>query len=169
MTYSLISFLVFQVVVTSHSYTHLYTHACYFSMFLPHCNFLHFTIRIVLVHLLFTTIPVHLESSIHVHYIMLFKQSPPLAMAIVLDQKHGISHEGSSKIEFPVVQIASAIGWDSGTAKQHLKTLEWTKGKIVTKLEFQMTITCFEYNEVPYQRLSTCRTMCWLLELASWR
>jgi ATP-dependent DNA helicase Q4 len=60
-------------------------------------------------------------------------------MAIALDQKHGISHEGSSKIEFPVVQIASAIGWDSGTAKQHLKNLEWSKGKIVTKLAFQMT------------------------------
>ena len=90
-------------------------------------------------------------------------------MAIVIDQKHGISHEGSSNIEFRVVQIASAIGWDSGTTKQHLKTLEWTKGKIVTKLEFQMTITCFEYSEVPYQRLSTCRTMCSLLELASCR
>jgi ATP-dependent DNA helicase Q4 len=62
-------------------------------------------------------------------------------MAIALDQKHGISHDGSSKIELPVVQIASAIGWDSGTAKQHLKNLEWSKGKIVTKLAFHVTTT----------------------------
>ncbi|PNF41052.1 hypothetical protein B7P43_G07676 [Cryptotermes secundus] len=55
------------------------------------------------------------------------KLSPPLAMAIALDQKRGISHNGSSKIEFPVVEIASAIGWDSGTVKQHLKNLEWSK------------------------------------------
>ena len=90
-------------------------------------------------------------------------------MAIALDQKHGISHEGSSKIEFPVVQIASAIGWDSGTTKQHLKNLEWSKGKIVTKLAFQMTTTCFGYSEVSYLRLSTYRTICWLLEFVSYR
>jgi ATP-dependent DNA helicase Q4 len=50
-------------------------------------------------------------------------------MAIALDQKRGISHDGSNKIEFPVVEIASAIGWDSGTVKQHLKNLEWSKGE----------------------------------------
>ncbi|KDR08798.1 ATP-dependent DNA helicase Q4 isoform X2 [Zootermopsis nevadensis] len=55
------------------------------------------------------------------------KLSPPLAMAIALDQKRGISHDGSSKIEFPVVDIASLIGWDSGIVKKHLKSLEWTK------------------------------------------
>lgn len=152
------------MVITSPSYTHI--HACVSISecisYLTHCNLLHFTIRIVLGHLLFRVILVHLESCIHVHYILLFEQSPPLAMAIVLDQKHGISHEGSSKIEFPVVQIASAIGWDSGTAKRHLKNLEWTKGKIVTKLEFQASSV--EYSEVSYQGLSTGRTMCWLLE-----
>jgi ATP-dependent DNA helicase Q4 len=50
-------------------------------------------------------------------------------MAIALDQKRGISHDNNNKIEFPVVDIASAIGWDSGTVKQHLKNLEWSKGK----------------------------------------
>jgi hypothetical protein len=50
-------------------------------------------------------------------------------MAIALDQKRAISHDGSNRIEFPVVEIASAIGWDSGTVKQHLKSLEWCKGK----------------------------------------
>lgn len=51
--------------------------------------------------------------------------SPPLAMAIALDLKNGISHEKDNVIEFPVVDVASAIGWDSGVVKSHLKNLEW--------------------------------------------
>ncbi|PSN39460.1 hypothetical protein C0J52_17707 [Blattella germanica] len=55
------------------------------------------------------------------------KLCPPLAMAIALDQKRGISHDNSNKIEFPVVDIAAAIGWDSGIVKRQLKNLEWNK------------------------------------------
>ncbi|XP_012058273.1 PREDICTED: ATP-dependent DNA helicase Q4 [Atta cephalotes] len=51
------------------------------------------------------------------------QSSPPLAMAIALDMKNGISHKNI--IEFSVIDIASAIGWDSGVVKSHLKTLEW--------------------------------------------
>ncbi|OAD60032.1 ATP-dependent DNA helicase Q4 [Eufriesea mexicana] len=51
--------------------------------------------------------------------------SPPLAMAIAMDLQNGISHENDSVIEFPVVDVASAIGWDSGVVKNHLKSLEW--------------------------------------------
>ncbi|XP_020280257.1 ATP-dependent DNA helicase Q4 [Pseudomyrmex gracilis] len=54
------------------------------------------------------------------------QSSPPLAMAIALDMKKGISHENSNLIEFPVIDVASAIGWDSGVVKSHLKNLEWT-------------------------------------------
>lgn len=50
-------------------------------------------------------------------------------MAIALNLKKGISHENSTVVEFPVVDIASAIGWDSGVVKSHLKSLEWKKGK----------------------------------------
>lgn len=51
-------------------------------------------------------------------------------MAIALDMKNGISHENSNIIEFPVIDVASAIGWDSGVVKSHLKSLEWeTAGK----------------------------------------
>lgn len=56
---------------------------------------------------------------------------PPLAMAIALDLKRGISHDNSSFIEFPVVDIASAIGWNSGVVKYQLKNLEWTAGMSV--------------------------------------
>lgn len=51
-------------------------------------------------------------------------------MAIALDLKKGISHSESTIIEFPVIEIAAAIGWDSGIVKHQLKQLEWTSGKL---------------------------------------
>ncbi|KOX78422.1 ATP-dependent DNA helicase Q4 [Melipona quadrifasciata] len=59
--------------------------------------------------------------------------SPPLAMAIALDLQNDISHENSNVIEFPVVDVASAIGWDSGVVKSHLKNLEWKTVNGVSK------------------------------------
>ncbi|XP_034942130.1 ATP-dependent DNA helicase Q4 [Chelonus insularis] len=53
------------------------------------------------------------------------QMSPPLAMAIAMDRKRGISHDNDTIIEFPVVDVAAAIGWDSGVVKSHLKNLEW--------------------------------------------
>ncbi|XP_046604660.1 ATP-dependent DNA helicase Q4 isoform X1 [Neodiprion virginianus] len=53
------------------------------------------------------------------------QSSAPLAMAIALDLQRGKSHDDSSIIEFPVVDVAAAIGWDSGVVKGHLKDLEW--------------------------------------------
>lgn len=47
-------------------------------------------------------------------------------MAIALDLKKGISHADSTSIEFNVIEVASAIGWDSGVVKYQLKNLEWT-------------------------------------------
>lgn len=55
----------------------------------------------------------------------------PLAMAIALDIRKGISHENSTFIEFPVIEIASAIGWNSGVVKYQLKQLEWTIGMAI--------------------------------------
>uniref|UniRef100_A0A182M862 ATP-dependent DNA helicase Q4 n=1 Tax=Anopheles culicifacies TaxID=139723 RepID=A0A182M862_9DIPT len=54
------------------------------------------------------------------------KECAPLAMAFALDLKRGISHATSTTIEFPVIDVASAIGWDSGVVKYQLKNLEWT-------------------------------------------
>ncbi|XP_029169475.1 ATP-dependent DNA helicase Q4 [Nylanderia fulva] len=56
------------------------------------------------------------------------QSSLPLAMAIALDMQRGISHEDSNLIEFSVIEVASAIGWDSGVVKSHLKNLEWITG-----------------------------------------
>lgn len=47
-------------------------------------------------------------------------------MAIALDLKKGISHADSTSIEFNVIEVAAAIGWDSGVVKYQLKNLEWT-------------------------------------------
>lgn len=58
-------------------------------------------------------------------------------MAIALDMQRGISHEDSNIIEFSVIDVASAIGWDSGIVKSHLKNLEYTTGsKDSTKFRF---------------------------------
>lgn len=54
-------------------------------------------------------------------------RSPPLAMAIAMDEHRGIDHSQSARIEFPIVEVASAIGWSSGQVKAHLKDLEWKK------------------------------------------
>lgn len=52
-------------------------------------------------------------------------------MAIALDIRRGISHENSTFIEFPVIEIASAIGWNSGVVKYQLKQLEWITGSLI--------------------------------------
>lgn len=52
---------------------------------------------------------------------------PPLAMAVAMEMTFGESQKSSHTIEFPVVEIASAIGWDSGVVKRELMNLEWIK------------------------------------------
>ncbi|XP_055608011.1 ATP-dependent DNA helicase Q4 isoform X2 [Uranotaenia lowii] len=61
------------------------------------------------------------------------KQCPPLAMAVALDLKKGVSHDTSTFLEFPVIDVAAAIGWDSGVVKFQLKNLEWTVENNVRK------------------------------------
>lgn len=57
------------------------------------------------------------------------KECPPLAVALTLHKDK--LNESGNVIEFPVVDIAAAIGWDSGICKHKLKNLEWTSGKII--------------------------------------
>lgn len=60
-------------------------------------------------------------------------------MAIALNMKNGISHENGNIIEFSVIEVASAIGWDSGIVKSHLKNLEWKTGGNIIVLLFLFT------------------------------
>lgn len=60
---------------------------------------------------------------------------PPLAMALALAKKQRRKDE--NMIEFAVVDIAAAIGWDSGICKHKLKSLEWGTGTSVRVAELQ--------------------------------
>ncbi|ERL87771.1 hypothetical protein D910_05160 [Dendroctonus ponderosae] len=53
------------------------------------------------------------------------KECPPLAMALAL---HPPKELEDHIVEFPVVDVASAMGWESGICKHQLKNLEWTSG-----------------------------------------
>ena len=52
-------------------------------------------------------------------------RSPPLAAAVAMARNKGESFEGTAQIEFPVVTVSAAMGWDSGTVKRELKGLQW--------------------------------------------
>ncbi|XP_017479708.1 PREDICTED: ATP-dependent DNA helicase Q4-like [Rhagoletis zephyria] len=55
------------------------------------------------------------------------KECAPLAMAIALEIKQNKFKDDSNLIEFSVVDVAAAIGWNSGVVKYQLKNLEWTQ------------------------------------------
>ncbi|XP_055933732.1 ATP-dependent DNA helicase Q4-like [Argiope bruennichi] len=52
-------------------------------------------------------------------------KNPAIATAIALDVQNGKKWDKSSSLTFPVVKIASAIGWKSAELKRNLKQLEW--------------------------------------------
>ncbi|CAH1962091.1 unnamed protein product [Acanthoscelides obtectus] len=54
----------------------------------------------------------------------LAKDCPPLAMALALHKSS--ARDDPNVLEFPVVDVASAMGWESGICKHKLKNLEWT-------------------------------------------
>lgn len=57
------------------------------------------------------------------------RNCPPLAAAIALLTKKGQFDEASNVIEFSVIDISAAIGWDSGVVKYQIKNLEWTNNE----------------------------------------
>lgn len=50
------------------------------------------------------------------------KECPPLAMALALHK----NDKDPNILEFPIVDVAAAMGWESGICKFKLKNLEWT-------------------------------------------
>ncbi|XP_026678070.1 uncharacterized protein LOC103507395 [Diaphorina citri] len=56
------------------------------------------------------------------------KTCPPLAVAIAMElyRTKGDPNKLTS-LEFPIMKLASTLGWDSGILKSHLKNAEWTK------------------------------------------
>lgn len=69
------------------------------------------------------------------------KTCPPLAMALALELKNGKNQEDLSSFEFCVIDVASAIGWDSGIVKYQLKQLEWTTAPNGSKKRSPLTVT----------------------------
>lgn len=54
-------------------------------------------------------------------------------MAIALAIKNKTFNEMDNTIEFSVVDVAAAIGWNSGVVKHQLKNLEWIQGSLLYK------------------------------------
>ena len=54
------------------------------------------------------------------------QKSPPVAAAVALEKKRGRCLDKTAQFDFPVVSVAAAMGWESGTVKRELKRLEWT-------------------------------------------
>lgn len=61
------------------------------------------------------------------------KTCPPLAMAYVIESKRNTSIIQNNVLEFNVIEVAAAIGWDSGMVKYRLKNLEWISTESTSK------------------------------------
>ncbi|XP_064641083.1 ATP-dependent DNA helicase Q4-like [Lineus longissimus] len=53
------------------------------------------------------------------------KKCPPVAAAIALDLKHGVNHNNSRSITFPVVEVSDMMAWDAGIVKREISNLQW--------------------------------------------
>ncbi|GFS79160.1 ATP-dependent DNA helicase Q4 [Nephila pilipes] len=71
-------------------------------------------------------------------------KNPAIATAIALDAENGKQWEKASNLTFPVVKIASMIGWKSSLLKRNLKQLEWNgmKRKTGVMVEFSDLAFC---------------------------
>ncbi|PRD28149.1 UNVERIFIED_CONTAM: Recql4 [Trichonephila clavipes] len=65
-------------------------------------------------------------------------KNPAIATAIALDTENGKQKEMGSNLTFPIIKIASMIGWKSAQLKRDLKQLEWNgmKRKTGVMVEF---------------------------------
>lgn len=72
------------------------------------------------------------------------KTCPPLAAAIALKVKNGTFDETSNIIEFSVIDISAAIGWNSGVVKYQLKNLEWITNENGFPKRSPISVTYFD-------------------------
>ncbi|GBN17081.1 ATP-dependent DNA helicase Q4 [Araneus ventricosus] len=73
-------------------------------------------------------------------------KNPAIATAIALDVQNGKKWEKSSSLTFPVVKIASAIGWKSSELKRNLKQLEWNDMKRKTGVIVEFSDLAFHIS-----------------------
>ncbi|XP_028969166.1 ATP-dependent DNA helicase Q4 [Galendromus occidentalis] len=78
-------------------------------------------------------------------FVSLIKSSPPLAAAVALKKKFGeLDKNSSSSLTFPVVEVATFMGWDSKQVKRELKNLEWSN----TKGSYRKTGVVVEFSDL---------------------
>lgn len=66
---------------------------------------------------------------------------PPLAMALALHKSEKDKKSEDHIFEFPVIDIAAAMGWDSGIVKHKLKNLEWVTGEFSCRSFYNSLLT----------------------------
>ena len=58
--------------------------------------------------------------------------------------------ETGAQITFPVMEIASAVGWDSGALKRQLKNLEWDTSAIAIGGKARRSGVLIEFSELAF-------------------
>ncbi|CAL1538171.1 unnamed protein product, partial [Lymnaea stagnalis] len=58
----------------------------------------------------------------------LAKKCPPVAIAIAKQKLDGALFSEATELAFSVIDVCDSMGWDSGTVKRELKSLEWESG-----------------------------------------
>ena len=61
---------------------------------------------------------------------LLATKCPPLAAAVALAKENGENFDKKATISFPVVSVASRMGWNSGIVKRELKNLTWMQNAL---------------------------------------
>ncbi|XP_076370851.1 recQ4 helicase isoform X4 [Tachypleus tridentatus] len=78
----------------------------------------------------------------------LAQRSPPVAAALALQYRK--SQNKSAQLQFPVVQVASRMGWDSGLVKKSLKQLEWDNSHLKSGGNCKRTGVLVEFSDLAF-------------------
>ncbi|OQR66198.1 ATP-dependent DNA helicase Q4-like, partial [Tropilaelaps mercedesae] len=81
----------------------------------------------------------------------LVKSSPILAAALALKKKFGeLENEKTvtNTISFPVVEVATFMGWDSKMVKRDLKKLEWDDSRVALGGSYRKTGVMVEFSDL---------------------
>ncbi|XP_042865248.1 ATP-dependent DNA helicase Q4-like [Penaeus japonicus] len=78
------------------------------------------------------------------------RKCPPLGVAIALERQKGNTLENKNQVVFPVVEIASRMGWDSKIVKKELKALEWTTHDLSAGGKVKRSGVTVEFSDLSY-------------------
>ncbi|XP_066940278.1 uncharacterized protein RecQ4 [Macrobrachium rosenbergii] len=78
------------------------------------------------------------------------RRCPPLAVAIALECEKGINMDKSNRISFPVVEVASRMGWDSKIVKRELKALEWNTQNLAGGGKVKRSGVSVEFSDLSF-------------------